>query len=84
MLLILVFTGVAILCTLGWYLDARQRAEFRKKFPPLTDEEFVERCGSGTDRDVALKVRNIISAQLGIPAPEIYPEYRFVDDLHAD
>ncbi len=81
---IFIFMAVALICSLGWYLDSRQRAEFRKKFPPLTDDEFVERCGPNTDRQMALKVRNIVATQLNIPSAEIYPEHRFIDDLHAD
>lgn len=84
MLLFFILILVAVICSLSWYLDSRRQVEFRKKFPPLTEDEFVERCGPGTDREVALKVRDIIATQLHIPPAEIYPEHRFIDDLHAD
>ena len=57
---------------------------FRGKYPPLSDDEFLDRCKPGTNRDVALKVRAIIADQLAIPPNEIYPEHRFVEDLKAD
>lgn len=75
---------IAAVVILGTYFDRQQRAEFRKKFPPLTDDEFVKRCGPGTDPEMALIVRDIIAEQLNIPREEIYPEHRFIDDLHAD
>lgn len=50
----------------------------------LSDEEFVARCPPGTRREVALKVRAIVSEQLGIPEEQIHPEHRFVEDLKAD
>lgn len=78
----LIILIVTVACV-GFYRDRQQRIEFRMKFPPLTDEEFVQRCGPGTNPEVALKVRDIISSSLGIEPEEIYPEHRFVDDLDA-
>jgi len=47
---------------------------FNKKWPPITDDEFVSKCPDGTDRDIALKVRKIVSETLGVPYDRIYPE----------
>lgn len=58
--------------------------EFDKQWPPISDEEFLERCPEGSSRDVALKVRKIVSDTLFIPYDQVYPEQRFVEDLKAD
>ncbi len=55
--------------------------EFDAKWPPINEEEFIRRCRSGVDREKALRVRRIISAQLGIPYDQVYPEQNFVNDL---
>ncbi|HBE68802.1 MAG TPA: hypothetical protein DDW52_11705 [Planctomycetaceae bacterium] len=55
-----------------------------KKWPPISDDEFIQRCSPGVDRDRALKVRRIISEQLGLDYDRIYPEQRFVEDLGCD
>lgn len=57
---------------------------FEERFPPLSDQEFVELCGPGTNREVALKVRRIISEQLGVEYQQLHPAMRFVEDLGAD
>jgi hypothetical protein len=62
----------------------RMTAEFNAKFPPISDEEFLARCRPGTNPEVALKVRRIISKQLGIESERIYPSSSFVEDLGAD
>ena len=54
---------------------------WREKWPAISDDEFVKKCGPGTDRDKALRVRRIVSEQLGIPYDHIHPEQNFVDDL---
>lgn len=56
----------------------------RKKWPPISEDEFIRRCSPGVDRERALKVRRIISEQLGIEYNRIYPEQRFVEDLKCD
>ena len=81
---ILIVAAITMVFVLGFYFDRKRRIEFRKTFPPLTDDEFVQRCGPGTDPEVALKVRGIIATQLGIPPEEIYPDHRFIEDLKAD
>ena len=54
------------------------------RWPPISDDEFMDRCEPGTSREVALKVRRIISKQLGVPYEQVYPEHRLVEDLGAD
>lgn len=54
---------------------------FKAKWPAIDDDEFVRRCPPGTSREVALKVRRIVSEQLGVPYDHVYPEQNFVDDL---
>lgn len=83
-----VFGTVAVLLTvifiLGLSSERNRQLNFQKTDPPLTDDEFVKRCGARTNPEIALKVRDIISLQLGIAREHIYPEHRFVEDLHAD
>jgi len=54
------------------------------KWPPISDDEFMRRCSPGVDRERALKVRRIISDQLGVDYDRVYPEQRFVEDLGCD
>ena len=56
----------------------------RKKWPPISEDEFIRRCSPGVNRERALKVRRIISQQLGVEYDRIYPEQRFVEDLKCD
>lgn len=58
--------------------------DFNDRFPPISDDEFVARCTPGTRRDTALRVRRIVSEQLGVEYARIYPSSRFVQDLNAD
>lgn len=61
-----------------------QRRSFESKFPPISDNEFVELCGPGTNRDVALRVRRIVADQLGVEYDRIHPSCSFVGDLGCD
>ncbi len=54
---------------------------FHDKWPPISDEEFLSRCTPGIRRETALKVRRIVSEQLGIPYDQVYPEQNFIRDL---
>lgn len=62
----------------------RWRGAFNERFPPISDAEFVARCSSGTNPRIALKVRRIVSENLGVDYERIYPSTRFIDDLGAD
>jgi hypothetical protein len=57
---------------------------FAKRFPPISDAEFIARCGPGTNPEVALKVRRIVADNLGVEYDRIYPSTRFVEDIGAD
>ncbi|MFN3192050.1 MAG: hypothetical protein ACE361_16180 [Aureliella sp.] len=61
-----------------------QQADFFARWPAISDEEFVARCSPGTNRDTALRVRRIVSEQLGIPYENVYPEQHFLQDLDCD
>lgn len=61
-----------------------QERTFNDRWPPISDDEFVAKCTPGTSRDTALRVRRIISEQLGVPYEQIHPDQSFVNDLHCD
>ena len=57
---------------------------FDQEWPPISDEEFLELCGSRTDPKIALKVREIVSKVSGIDENQIYPDQRLRHDLDLD
>jgi hypothetical protein len=64
------------------YFFARSESQdWYEKWPAIDDDEFVMRCPSGTSRDVALRVRRIVSEQTGIEYEHIHPDQNFVYDL---
>ncbi|MHC5543761.1 acyl carrier protein [Singulisphaera rosea] len=65
-------------------VERGERSKFEDRFPPISDDEFVARCGPGTNREIALKVRRIVSDQLGVEYERIHPSASFVNDLGAD
>jgi hypothetical protein len=65
-------------------VDRRKRVDFLQRFPPISDAEFLARCGPGTNPEVALKVWGIVAHQLGVEYERIYPTTRLVEDLGAD
>ncbi len=44
----------------------------KEKWPPISEDEFIRRCSPGVDRERALKVRRIISEQLGVDYDRVY------------
>jgi hypothetical protein len=62
----------------------RSTARFNERFPPIDDDEFIRRCTPGVNRNTALRVRRIVSEQLGVEYEQVYPEQKFVDDLGCD
>jgi hypothetical protein len=72
---------VALLLIVMWVWGVKRDREFKRRWPPISDNEFVAKCSPSTDRKRALKVRGIIAEQLGIPREHIHPEQSFVDDL---
>lgn len=73
---------VAIVLALIW--GAAPDVPRKDKWPPISEDEFIRRCSPGVNRERALKVRRIISEQLGVDYDRIYPEQRFVEDLGCD
>ena len=65
-------------------IGRRHDEAFKKKFPPISDAEFVALCGPGIQPDVALKVRRIISVSLNAEYERIYPSSRLSADLGAE
>ena len=53
--------------------------EFEEKWPPIDDDEFLRRCPSDLDPEIALKVRNTLADVTGIDPEEIYPEHSLLD-----
>ena len=61
-----------------------QHSDYLRTHPPISDEEFLRRCSPGTPPDVALRVREIVAEVSCVPADQISPDARFVDDLAMD
>ncbi|QEG22011.1 acyl carrier protein [Mariniblastus fucicola] len=61
-----------------------EHRRWQDKWSPISDDEFMLRCSAGTNRDIALRVRRIVSEQLGVDYYRVYPEQSFVDDLGCD
>jgi hypothetical protein len=78
LLVFLLIVAVVVIC------EATARRRFKSRFPPISDDEFVELCGPGTNRDVALRVRRIVADQLGVEYDRIHPSCSFVNDLGCD
>lgn len=79
--IILLASAVLVGVTVCLIAARRMRAAFVERFPPISDEEFVARCTPGTNPEVALKVRRIVSDSLGVEYERIYPSSRFIEDL---
>jgi hypothetical protein len=79
--LVLLYAGSLFLSALDKNQNRKSNANFDRQFPSISDDEFLARCRAGTDREVALKVRRIVSEQFGIEYDRIYPSSRFVEDL---
>jgi hypothetical protein len=79
---LVVMVLVAIACECLW---ARRRNRlFKERFSPMSDEEFVQQCGAGTNPEIALRVRRIVSDQLGVEYERVHPSSSFVNDLGAE
>lgn len=82
--MIVIWTIVGVI--LFAFLVLRTNPQWLSPAPtaPMSDQEFIAACGPGTDPEVALEVRRIVSEKLSIPYEEIYPSHRFIEDLKAD
>ena len=83
MLIPLIAVTLVVLGLVVAYCWPVNHKSWRDKWPPISDDEFIRRCSPGVDRERALKVRRIVSRQLGIDYDRVYPEQRFVEDLGA-
>lgn len=81
---LIVFLAIILLIAFVAILCSRIGVPNTKKWPPITEDEFIRRCPPGVDRERALKVRRIIAEQLGVDYERVYPEQRFVEDLGCD
>jgi hypothetical protein len=70
-----------ILVAWNTLMTAKAIREFRERFPPISDAEFVARCAPGTNPRVALKVRRVVADNLGVEYARIYPSSRFAEAL---
>ncbi len=68
----------------GQRLERRRKVAFDEEFPLISDAEFMALCPPGTNPAIALKVRRIVSDQLGVEYERIYPSSSLVNDLGAD
>ncbi|TWU55341.1 acyl carrier protein [Rubripirellula reticaptiva] len=75
---LIVAAAVAVVCCV------KVRFPSSDLWPPISEDEFIRRCSPGVDRGRALKVRRIISEQLGVDYDRVYPGQRFVEDLGCD
>lgn len=78
MSIVVLATGIVLVIT-----ERQKQLDFDRRFPPITDDEFMALCPPGTNREIALKVRRIISEHLNIEYTRIHPSSRFVEDLRA-
>jgi hypothetical protein len=69
-------------CSLGILFALGDNAKFNDRYPPIDDKQFICRCSPGVNPQIALRVRRIVSEQLGIEYERIYPEQSFVRDLN--
>lgn len=77
----LISAAILVTGVLLWDMVARREATaaFRKRFPPISDAEFLARCSPGTRPEVALKVRRLVAEELGVEYERVYPSSRFED-----
>jgi len=83
--IVLILMACSVLCVIHWKdLHQQWNTITEESWPAISDEEFLAKCPPGTDPEIALGVRRIVSDQLCIPYDRIHPEHSFVDDLGAD
>lgn len=82
---ILSVTAVVLVIVALVWAEMKLRSEaFKRRFPPMSDREFLARCTPGTDPKVALRVRRLVAYHLGVDYECIYPSSRFAQDLGFD
>lgn len=78
---VLVLIGITTIALISFVVARQRESRFNQRWPPLSDDEFIAKCSPGASRDIALRVRRIISEQLDIPYERIHPDQDFVRDL---
>jgi hypothetical protein len=68
----------ALICLV---MAIRNRRSVEAYFPPISDEEFLARCPTGTNAAIALKARRIAADRLAVEYERVYPSSRFVGDF---
>ncbi len=82
---ILFCAAIFVLVVLGGIEMAKlSRAAFEKRYPPISDAEFLALCKPGTNPEVALKVRRIVAEHFAIEYERVYPAMTFIEDIGAD
>ncbi|MBY0460702.1 MAG: hypothetical protein K2V38_25570 [Gemmataceae bacterium] len=76
--------AVSLAVALLWLALRRNQEDFNRRFPPISDEEFLRLCRPGTDPEVALKVRRIVADHFAIEYARVHPSMRFIADLGVD
>jgi hypothetical protein len=80
-----VWVGVLLVVVLvGGVFVVRDRRAFRKRFPPISDAEFLALCPPAVSPEVALKVRRIVADHFAVEYERVHPSMGFVDNLAAD
>jgi|GEM_PF-1115354 len=79
-----IVAGVLFLCVLVCLANQSAAAEWKERWPAISEDEFLAKCAPGTDRETALKVRRIVADQLGIEYDRVHPGQSFVSDLGCD
>ncbi|WP_339748792.1 hypothetical protein [uncultured Rubinisphaera sp.] len=79
--LLLIIVLLIVPFVLLFHKEQIAKRDYLVKHPPLSDEEFVQRCGENVPPEVALKVRRMISDFSGMDYEHIYPETRLFEDL---
>jgi hypothetical protein len=84
MVQILVGGAIVLAAVLIVEWTRRARAEFRQRFPPISDAEFLAHCRPGVDPRVALRVRRLVAEHFAIEYERVHPSMTFIEDIGAD
>ena len=63
------------------FFSMAQSKRWYEKWPAIDDEEFLLRCPKGTNPENALKIRRIVSVQLGVEYERLYPTKKILEGL---
>ena len=74
-------TDIAVLVWTSCAKRAGTAAE--ERFPPISDTEFMAKCGPGVSPRVAMRVRRIVADSLGANYDRLHPATHFNEDLGA-